>query len=1146
LPGEFVLFLKSLDITGFKSFSRSTRFELAPGITALVGPNGSGKSNVVDAIRWCLGEQSIRDLRGQRAEDVIYAGTRQVLGAAEVILTFAPSGVESSSLGDLTIARRLYRSGESEYLVDGRKARLRDLLDKLRALGIDGSRHIVVTQGMADALLSAAPTERRTLLEQAAGLSGYRVRRDEARQKLGTTEQNIATIALVLEELEPRLRALRKQARAVLDREEAQAVLRRRLHDWYAHRWKSATSEADERTAQMKSVGEERRVSEARLAELENATEAVLQREHEWQQRVDMLVAANRALERDRDAADRGRAETEQHLLSAHHQREAAEARKVRAREAMQGALQRISEVASSLRTADEEIARLRAKEDALRVKLELESASLRQADRELQHLQSDAAAQERTSRDEIQRGEELLREIQRADRRRSEVENWLGATHAMIQEGERERESLVIKAKEASSQTDDLVARLRAGEDVVSAWRGRATRLDVMLARTRGAATDAQRRRDAAQKSLHPLGVSGCGSLVHSIDIQRGWETAIAGALGAWAHATTEGRTSPSLHEDDNPGFDAWRATLAPAIIPGMWADSVVNGMPRGRVNPLRTSLLVETETEAERIWNVLRSLPAHRVGTPGILIVTRSGACWNAIGRDTSPADDRAVSYLRLKRESETMNSRFDELSARAARLDTARTEATARRTLVEEEIAGSQVQLRDSRAHSVELENRLARLQRQCADNIDRTEALGIELQQLDDLQTSLRSQSSYWEASKREREGVASELEHRVGEATALVESLQVRVSRLDKDRSDARHAYEVAAAYHRSQTQLHDAIAAERDRLQRELAAGEAEKSELEGSSRRLQDEVAVHAQQLKQLNLLLEEHSASLSAARAARPPREASSEQLREARTAVSALVRRHERAQAEVFGAQGRVEALVSEISEDLGVQPLELRESNEEPPSETEIKRLRSRAMQYADAEPSVVEEARELGERHAYLLEHVEDLRAAAETLQRMMGVADAEMRSQFGVAFVAVSEEFSRVFEVMLRGGRARLEQSDGGGIEVVAQLPGKRSRSSAAFSGGERSLIASSLLFGVLKMRPAPFCVLDEVDASLDESNVDRYLAALRDISRKTQAVVVTHNRATMAAADVLYGLTMDADGASTVLSLRLDAQAAG
>jgi chromosome segregation protein len=190
---------------------------------------------------------------------------------------------------------------------------------------------------------------------------------------------------------------------------------------------------------------------------------------------------------------------------------------------------------------------------------------------------------------------------------------------------------------------------------------------------------------------------------------------------------------------------------------------------------------------------------------------------------------------------------------------------------------------------------------------------------------------------------------------------------------------------------------------------------------------------------------------------------------------------------------------------------------------------------------------VDEARELGERQQYLSKHVDDLRAAADTLQEMMRVADAEMRTRFDGSLTAVSEEFGRVFEVMLRGGRARLEAVDeAGGIEVVAQLPGKRSRSSASFSGGERSLVASSLLFGVLRIRPAPFCVLDEVDAALDESNVDRYLAALRDIAQKTQVIVVTHNRATMAAADVLYGLTLDGEGASNILSLRLESAAAG
>jgi chromosome segregation protein len=209
---------------------------------------------------------------------------------------------------------------------------------------------------------------------------------------------------------------------------------------------------------------------------------------------------------------------------------------------------------------------------------------------------------------------------------------------------------------------------------------------------------------------------------------------------------------------------------------------------------------------------------------------------------------------------------------------------------------------------------------------------------------------------------------------------------------------------------------------------------------------------------------------------------------------------------------------------------------------------VRRLRVKATQYADADLSVVREYRELDERYNHLRGHLEDLRAAMCDLTEIMATADREMNRRFAESLLAVNAEFSRVFTVMLGGGDASLEQvDDDGGMGVRAQLPGRRARSSAAFSGGERTLVASCLLFGVLKMRPTPFCVLDEVDAALDESNVDRYLAALRDIGERTQIIMVTHNRATMAAADALYGVTMDEEGVSSLLSLRLDEyQAAG
>lgn len=1030
--------------------------------------------------------------------------------------------------------------------MDGRKARLRDVMDRLRGLGIDGSRYIVVTQGMADALLSASPTERRSLLEQAAGLSGYRVRRDEARQKLATTEQNIATMALVLDEMEPRLRALRRQARAVQDRDEAQALLRRRLHDWYASRWKATRSEAEVCKTQSASIAEDRRASEARLAELENAAEAVFQREREWQQRVDMLVAANHTLERDRDAAQGGRSETEQKLVSIRLQLHAADARALRLVAAEKEAEQHIVRIAQSLEIPASDMVRLQSEEAALGVRLEHERQSLVEAGLERRRIDGEAMAQEEASRAATRRGDELLVGLEQGARRRQEAEHWLGTARVTLQEGERETNALASRLLELDSQSHALTVRLQALEDVAAAARTRGTRLDILGARARGAATDAQRRGDAAERSLHGLTDRGNGSLLHDITVQQGWETAIAAALGSWAHTRGARGGDSTLHEDDNSGFDRWRATLDHAIGSGRWADGLVQGMPPGRVNPLRTAVLVETEAEAHHAWNRLSALPAHTVKTPGITIVTKAGICWNAVGRDASRGDDRAASYLRVKRESAVMKSRCIVLSARAARLDTARTDAIAQSKQIEGEREHVQAERRDIGIQMAELETRLARLQRQRSDLDERSEALLTELRQLDDAESSLQADYLQWEASKREIESAASELKRRLESETARVESMRSRVSALDQKQRDARHAYEVAATTLQAQTQLETAIQAERNRLQSELVAGTREKAELEGTSRRLEAELVAHEQQVKRLNRLLEEHSATLSAARAARPPREVSGEHLREARGAMSTLVRRYERAQSESDVAQQRINALASEIIDEMQVRPEELDASDQEPPSEVEVKRLRSRGLQYADADPSAIEEARELAERHAYLLKHIQDLRAAAETLRVMMEVADTEMRAQFDVAFVAVSEEFSRVFEVMLRGGRAQLEQLDGGGIEISAQLPGKRSRSSAAFSGGERSLIASSLLFGVLKMRPAPFCVLDEVDAALDEGNVDRYLAALRDISRETQAVVVTHNRATMAAADVLYGLTMDDEGASRVLSLRLDAQAAG
>jgi chromosome segregation protein len=335
------------------------------------------------------------------------------------------------------------------------------------------------------------------------------------------------------------------------------------------------------------------------------------------------------------------------------------------------------------------------------------------------------------------------------------------------------------------------------------------------------------------------------------------------------------------------------------------------------------------------------------------------------------------------------------------------------------------------------------------------------------------------------------------------------------------------------------------VGLERDaaRLAEEEKAASQQQQELEAESTGLVQELATARDQEKECETAVRNKLQRLEEVRGQRPHTDERSTSLRDERVRLAKVISEHERALARLGQAESERDMLRTEIIDELDVEPSSLRTDGVEPPDDSEIRRLRMRAAQYADVDPSVVDECRHLEERQQHLRRHVEDLKAAERDLNEIMALADTEMRRRFQSALTAVNAEFSRVFQLMLQGGDARLEQIDAeGGIDIRAQLPGRRTRSSAAFSGGERALVASSLLFGVLKIRPTPFCILDEVDAALDETNVDRYLDVLRDVSRTTQMIVVTHNRATMAAADVLYGLTMDEEGVSSLLSIRLDA----
>lgn len=1133
------LFLKSLEIAGFKSFARPVRLEFPRGITGFVGPNGSGKSNVVDAVRWCLGEQSARDLRAQRAEDVIYAGPRKVLGAAEVTLTFESEQGDDFPQAELAVGRRLYRSGESDYLLNGQKARLRDLTSALRLLGIDSGRNLVVTQGMADALLSASPSERRGLLEQAAGLGPYRERRDEAKQKLATTTHNIAAIEAVLAEMEPRLRLLRRQARAVQDRDEARTLFRQRSQEWFSWRWGDSSRRVEQARREVETAARVRAERTRELHDLEREAEVALERERAHRRALEEAIGALHTAERERDAVRHELQRLEQARQDTSEKLNLTRARQAMLIENREAVAERIALVERSLHDLDHRAADLREAEH----RAEAAWTHAREASRDLAtRAQSLLAARQNIQRRHAS-GVECLRKLRVAleeDQQRSaslgqrlaEARGALTTAEETIQHVDEETHA----AEAAVGEVEEAAASARQALDAAQRRHGRLVELE---RRVRRAHSDVRALATTLSRSVESLQAAAFGP-ISRLQALPGWDDAISAALRDWAflprHSEAEMRSLPT------EAFFAWRAGLG-KLPPGtVWADSVVTGFPGNLVHPLLLTVLADSNEVAEGVWDHLANRPAYLLGWPSLTVVAKDGTIHEASGVRKAQTDERTARYLRSKRALDAAGRRDAILCARCAGLAAGLGEATrtleARRTESDERARKLVVARRDL---TVLAERRL-RAERARDAARDEQRERGTQLARVQDVLRQRDAEQGALEAAQQTLDDelrAATEAWQRGQEAA---DTCARQTNEAAARRASVRQEMETLAATRAGQAELLVHAQQELRRIDGEVVTLDEDRGRFDAHLHQLSARIT-EVRPLDALEQLVIESRQRVDALRQ-REVSLAEQTHIQRARDSLSSLIANHERTLAALSHLEEERRRLREEIEREMNLDPKDLPAAPESAPREDEIRRLRTRATQYADADPSVIEESHDLAERQDQLRANLEDLQRAVETLAEMMSEADAEMRKRFDRAFSAVNQEFSRVFQVMLRGGEANLERTGEDGVDIRARLPGRRARSSAAFSGGERSLVASALLFGVLKIRPTPFCLLDEVDAALDESNVDRYLAVLRDIGQRTQIMVVTHNRATMAAADVLYGLTMNDEGISNVLSLRLDAYA--
>ena len=1142
--------LKELRLHGFKSFADQTRFVFEPGVNAVIGPNGSGKSNMADAVRWVLGEQSNRSLRTRRADDVIFGGSdqRKPLGMAEASLTLDNAdGWLPIDFAEVSIGRRAYRSGEGEYLINGARARLRDVVELLGEGRLGANELVVVGQGTVDAALSLRPEERRQLFEEAAGVKGLQVKRNEASGRLTRALDNLTRVSDLLGELKPQVRRLAMQAEHQQQHDTLGARARALVTASHRRREQAARAE----------LGEARRraaAAESALAAYRDAQEAG---------RSAVAAAEERywaAEEASRTAAN-ARQEAREQLIRLDGRIEAIAAREAelvatvgREELELEAAVAGLTTNADGTAGEDVEPAILAATaaEQAWRVAVaelataddELLAAEQAVSDLRARHsdvIASRARASEETARHKS-RLEHALSEQAVAEAAVAELRT---ASGRAIQDHQR-------SSRTAAAALATLEARAvdrDAAQEAADATRQTVIELTERLQATRAELEAIAEPHDGASRLGRRLSAAGWPTLLDAVAApEASWpaiEAVVGGELESamlWADddPTTEigdARGSARLLAPDDRAADDGRAE-ALAAVSGEHTLAEWIAMPDAPRAFSRTVLAPDLDALLAG-W---RRLPAG----------------WAGVTADGDLADARGV----------VIRGRGDPPGGAGARAHARRRELSAAIGELEARFADAQ-----QAAHTAAEGLRAARSEhlaaREAHDEAERASRVARESRQAAEA------------AVQREEERAAS-----------LVDDLDaLRAASLDSDPAaaddvgaDALATRQAAADQARSRR---DTLAIRRDDAREAWTHTRRAAEEVETRTAGLRSTRATAEARVAQLRAAIPERQAALAAVTAERAELAAPHEEARTAhaaaevahrqaeetratrRSELMTLEREHggdgvrlgelERAsQAAAIEASRRDEALAGLLRErEMALEGLPEATPEPLPPSdeidglddaelETELRRVRRTLSQIGSVNPFAVEEHRELAARLAEMTAQDTDLRGAISSTEELIATLDGEITGQFDTAFRAIGERFDEYCRLLFAGGSGSLQmgdESDGdapGGIEIVVRPPGKRLQRLAMLSGGERALTGVALLFAMLTVNPVPFCILDEVDAALDEANIGRFAQALRKLSESIDFVVITHNRATIEVADTIYGVTMTDAAVSGVLSLRL------
>ena len=1160
--------LKSIKLAGFKSFVDPTSVNFPSNMSAVVGPNGCGKSNIIDAVRWVMGESSAKTLRGESMTDVIFNGTtnRQPVGQASIELVFDNSDGkitgEYAAYAEISVRRQVSREGQSEYFLNGSKCRRRDITDLFLGTGLGPRSYAIIEQGMISRLIESRPEDLRVFIEEAAGISKYKERRRETENRMRRTTENLERLTDLREELERQLAHLQRQAQAAERYSEYKAEERGLRAELLALQWQGFKSDLERQQAE---VGER----EVKHAALSAEHESVMTAIEEWRVKHTEVTDEFNEVQADYYTVGGEVTRVEQALKFAQESRSRIESELTQTQASLSETRQHLETDRERLAMWQEELAEQEPALEASRGESELAAAQLAEAEQAMAQWQANwdefnqrAAGPTRAS--EVQQSRILYLEqvLNRLQQRLTRLEE----ERQSLADGQdvEDLEALALRVQEAAEAVAMQEQSVEEARGRIHNCRGQLDTLrqqqDVQRSRLqqlRGQESSLEALQDAARKSggggdrdewLADDRLQPRGPLFENLSVDDGWAPAVEQVL---AGALTANRLD---------GYDRGLMQLVEHAPDGLYlVDATANEVdpPPGTLaarargaGPLRAHLA--QVLTAESLTDALEQLPRL---APGQSVITNTGLWLGQGWARTRMGGDNAEGVIEREAELLRVREEIEQLLAQSGHTDEAL--AAQREALVAAEAALGEAQAAQqaaSRTHSdllAEQKTQIAaseqlrqRRERLEGDITEARSQFETEQESLSTARAELAVALDQMAVDGEERERLNTEREsHREAVAAARQRA---------RDLKDASHQYDMRVQNLRTQLRtVGDTIS----RLERQLQSLLDRERELNEQLPAEEDPDAALREQLSTLLASRVETEQKLTAARQTVAEAE---HELREAEKRRVALEHQLQAVHSEMESrrltiAEGNVrienvERQLKELESDPAAVVAALPEDANESEWQVKVERVAARIQRLGPINLAAIEECARASERKQYLDAQNEDLESALETLENAIRKIDKETRNRFRETFDQINSGFAELFPRVFGGGTACLEMTGEDlldtGVAIMARPPGKKNSTIHLLSGGEKAMTAIALVFSIFQLNPAPFCMLDEVDAPLDDANVGRYARMVKEMSEKVQFIFITHNKITMEAADQLMGVTMHEPGVSRLVTVDIDAAA--